>query len=441
MTFYDQIAEKISDDEWEEWKKRVLSVKDDVAQFVAQHRPGSKHAEVVNWLEGSFNLCLRITFGDGGTDAMIRFPGPGRNAFREEKTVNEINAIQFIQENTTIPVPRLIAWGLTKDSPQQLGPFIISEFVQGTCLSNFVADPSSPTDLWLDPDVDDKLIDTVYEQISDFMLQLFRFDFDKIGAISKDKESWVVTGRPLTYAMNKLATSAFYPMDKMPTSPFHSATDYFKAVADSYMTHLVTQRNFCTSRSSAEQLYTARQLFARCVPQYCTWDSPFKLFCDDFRAQNMLIDPDTYRITAVYDLEFTNAMPKQYACSAPWWLLLIGPEVYLFRDRTIDEFKTAYEPRLNQFLAAMRRVEAAKGTHADDCLSGLMAESWDSKTCWFNVATRRPIDIDTIFENSLNDKADGLEALDEEMRVALPRFVAMKMEQLREYDSDCKRLL
>lgn len=441
MTFYDEIAEKIGDDEWDEWKKRVLAVKDDIAQFVAGHRPGSRDPQVIDWLQGSFNLCLRVTFSGGSSDVMIRFPGPGHNAFREEKSVNEVDVIRFIRENTTIPVPRVIAWGLTKDSPQQLGPFIISEFVHGTRLSTVLADPTDRKTLWLDPNVDEKLLNTVYEQVADFMLQLFRFDFNSIGAISKDNESWSVTRRPLTYAMNELATSTFYPVDEFPTAPFDSATDYFGAIADSYMTHLRTQRNLCTDRPTAERLYTSRQLFARLVSRYCAYDRPFKLFCDDFRFQNMLVDPDTHRITAVYDLEFTNAMPKQYASEAPWWLLLIGPEAYLFRGRTIEEFKAAYEPRFEQFVAAMRRAEAARGIQGIECLSDLMAESWRTKTFWFNVATRRPIDVDVLFENCLKDSADNQEPLDDETRDALPQFIDMKMEQLKAYDSDCKRLL
>ncbi|PWY80211.1 hypothetical protein BO83DRAFT_460113 [Aspergillus eucalypticola CBS 122712] len=71
----------------------------------------------------------------------------------------------------------------------------------------------------------------------------------------------------------------------------------------------------------------------------------------------MLIDPDTHRITAVLDFEFTNAMPAAFTYDPPWWLLLSGPEVWLERC-ALDEFLELYEPRMEeQFLRALARME------------------------------------------------------------------------------------
>ncbi|KFY95481.1 hypothetical protein V500_02760 [Pseudogymnoascus sp. VKM F-4518 (FW-2643)] len=86
---------------------------------------------------------------------------------------------------------------------------------------------------------------------------------------------------------------------------------------------------------------------------------PFKLFCD-FPPQNILVDPKTHRITAVLDLELANAMPSQYSSEPPWWLLLAGPDSYLLRGHTMEEFMAAYEPDLEQFLQAMQRAERAR---------------------------------------------------------------------------------
>lgn len=445
MSVYDEIAEKMGDDEWGKWKSQVLNAKDEIAHFVARYRPRNQTPEVIDWMEGSFNLCLRVMFNDGGPDAMIRFPGLGHSAFRDEKTLNEVEIINFIHENTTIPVPRLLGWGLTKDSPRQLGPFIISEFVQGVSLCSILSDPTDPQTLWLDPKIDTQILDTVYEQIADFMLQLYQFNFSSIGAISKDASlgTWSVKRRPLTYSMNELTTSTFYPPDEFPTTPFSSSTDYFKSLTKSYMTHIRTQRNYCANPKAAKDLYISRHLFTQLIPKYSINNrGPFKLFCDDLRCQNMLVDPKTLRITAVLDLEFTNAMPGQFASESPWWLLLVGPEAYLFRGRTTEEFKAAYEPRLEQFLRAMQRVERTKGLAINDrSLSNRMLESWKTNRFWFNFAARRPIDVEALFDNCLKDDGAGLESLDEDIRAGLGPFIEMKMEQLKAYDKDCKQLL
>lgn len=255
MSVYDELAEKICDDEWDKWKKEVLDTKDETAHFVARYRPGSQDPEVIDWMGGSFNLCLRVMFSNGGADAMIRFSGQGHSVFRDEKTQNEVETINFIHANTTIPVPHLLGWGLTKDSPRQLGPFIISEFVEGVSLSSILSDRTDVQKLWLNPNIDTSILDTVYEQIADFMLQLYQFDFSGIGAISKDAEtgSWCVRGRPLTYSMNELATSMFYPVEEFPSNPFNTSSDYFQSLTQAHLTHLRTQRNFCSRPKAAEE--------------------------------------------------------------------------------------------------------------------------------------------------------------------------------------------
>jgi hypothetical protein len=444
MTLFDELAEKLGDDQWDEWKAKLLDAKEEIAAFVTSRRPG-RGAEVLDWFQGSFNFCLQIMYNDGTPDVAIRFPGPGHTMFRDEKIRNEVQIIQFLQESTSIPVPRLFSWGLTVDSPQHLGPFMISEFVEGVHLSDVLADPANPKCLYLNPDIDRNLLDNVYTQIADIMLEFYSFDFDRIGAISKNisSGSWSVTERPLTYTMNELATTTLFPVDDFPSTTFTSASDYFQYLMAEHKTHLWTQRNICGSPSEARDRYISRHLYAKSSGSYCVNNSgPFKLFCDDLRPQNILVDPDTLRIKAVLDLEFTNAMPSQFASDAPWWLLLVGPDSYLLRDRTLEEFVEAYEPRLEHFLQVMERVEGAKdGAGGTQPLSKLMRESWDTKRFWFNYAARKPFDVEVFFDKYLNESNAGIGSLGEDERAGLEPFVEMKMKQLRGYDDECSNAL
>ncbi|KAG9205164.1 hypothetical protein G6514_008741 [Epicoccum nigrum] len=400
MTLFDELAEKLGYYQWNEWKAKVLDAKEEIAAFVASRRPG-RGAEVLGWFQGSFNFCLQITYNDGTPDVMIRFPGPGHTTSQDEKIRNEVQVIMFLHESTSIPVPRLFSWGLTEDSPQHLGPFMISEFVEGVHLFDVLKDPADPKRLHLNPNIDRNILDNMYTQPADIMLQLCNADFDRIGAISKDTSSgsWCVTERPLTYTMNELANTAFFPVEDFPSTTFTSASDYFHG--------------------------------------------PFKLFCDDFRPQNILVGPETLRTKAVLDLEFTNAMLRQFASDAPWWLLLVGPDSYLLRDRTLGEFVEAYEPRLEHFLQVMERVEGARdgGAGGAQPLSRLMRESWDTKRFWFTYAARKPFDVEVFFDEFLNERNAGIGSLDEDAREGLKSFVEMKMKQLRAYDDECSRAL
>jgi hypothetical protein len=179
------------------------------------------------------------------------------------------------------------------------------------------------------------------------------------------------------------------------------------------------------------------------VNKYCTDDrGPFKIFCDDFRPQNILVDPSTLRIKAVLDLEFTNAMPSQFASEPPWWLLLVGPDSYLLRNRTVEDFVKAYEPRLEQFLKAMERAEkTTAGLNSDPPLSSLMRESWVTNRFWFNYAARKPFDVEVFFDTRLNHDSAGFESLNEETRAGLESFVQIKMKQLKAYDDECEKRL
>jgi hypothetical protein len=153
----------------------------------------------------------------------------------------------------------------------------------------------------------------------------------------------------------------------------------------------------------------------------------------------MLVDPKTFQITAVLDLEFTNSMPSQFASDPPWWLLLVGPETWLQEGRSMVDFIAAYEPQMRRFIKAMERAEGRSikaGTpYAQRPLSRLMVESWDTKRFWFDYAIRKPLDVDGIFYRHLND-GTGPESMDEVDFAEMEPFVEMKMRQLEEYKKD-----
>ncbi|KAK4073570.1 hypothetical protein Purlil1_13012 [Purpureocillium lilacinum] len=443
-TVFDEIEETNGDDECRAWLDKVFDAKLELATFVAAHR-GGRVTEFVGFLKGSFNFSFRFRFSDGGPDAIIRFPKPGHTAtaLRDEKVANEVQVMEFLRKKTTIPIPRVHYWGLTEESPHLFGPFIIMDYVEGEKLSTLLMKPmeSDEEDLILNPSIEDSTLATIYRQIAAFLLQLSQLPFDRIGAISKDGSKWSVTRRPLTYNMNELATVAGYPEDRFPTSTFGHASDYFSSVSQEHLTHLLTQRNLADDQEIARARFLARHRFAQLIPKYCISDSgPFLPFCDDLRPSNMLIDPKTLKITAVLDLEFTNAMPAQFTYDPPWWLLLSGPEAWLDRD-CMTEFRDCYEPRMEQFLCALEEEEKVLGSgnqeFAAPPLSSLMRESWRSGRFWFDYAARKSFELDAIYWAALHKSSGGIELLEDKAHAELGPFVEKKMEQLRLYKEEC----
>ncbi len=444
------IAEADGDDELRAWLRKVIDAKKEIVAFVDGRVDGAGTGEFVGYMKGSFNLCLRVGFGDRRQSAIIRFPKPGQTVCRVEKVTNEVHVMEYLREHTTIPLPRVLSWGLTEESPQQLGPFIIMDFIDGTHLSTILKQPTKndQEDEILNPDIGDSTLDIIYDQLADYVLQISRLEFSRIGAISKDHTSniWSVTERPFTYKMNELATSTGYPIDRFPAAPFDRASDYLKSLANEHLAHLHIQRNLANSSEDAERRFIARHRFLQLIPKYCINDAgPFKVFCDDMQPSNMLVDPVTLRITALLDFEFTNAMPAQFAYDPPWWLLLLGPEIWEERY-SLNEFLVRYQPKMEQFLRALERLEvksaSTKGQLEEPRLSTHMRDSWKTGRFWFNYAARKCLDVDFIYWKFLHEEGAGVELLDEETRAGMEPFKKMKMKQLEAYrEQYAQRLL
>ncbi|KAK4114335.1 hypothetical protein N656DRAFT_835974 [Canariomyces notabilis] len=422
MTLYDEIAEADADEEHRAWIRKLIDARTEIVEFVDTRMNGEGAAAYKGFFKGGFNLSFHIDLGDGRTSVLIRFAMPGETVtpWRDEKVANE---------------------------PRQLGPFIIMDFVEGTRLLRFLRQPfddeSEP--VILNKDVDEATLDTIYEQIADYMLQMSRLSFSRIGAISRDTlepGTWAVTGRPLTLHMNVLGTATGYPVDQFHTTPLDSARTYFELVARQHLLHLETQQNLAKDAADVQRRFVARHRFQQLIPKYCAAiddAGPFRIFCDDMQPANMLIDPNTLRITLVLDFESTNSMPAQFAYDPPWWLLLRNPGIWI-DEEGIDSFLARYVPRLEQFLQVLERVEekSAVSPANGERLSARMRESWKSGRFWFNYASRQCLDIDAIYWAALHDPADGdgLSLLEPGTREELAPLVEKKMEQLSAYNAE-----
>lgn len=208
--------------------------------------------------------------------------------------------------------------------------------------------------------------------------------------------------------MNELASVVSnYPIHTFPTSPFESNQAYLQHLASQHLTHLTTQRNIASSRADARKRFIARHRMQSLIPRYCLDDAgPFKLFCDDMQPSNMLPDPETWRITAVLDLEFTNSMQAQFSYYPPSWLLLLGPDMWL-EHHTFEGFVERYEPRLGKFLGALRMVEEEKRLPDETRLSDKMRESWATGRFWFDYGVRKSWDVDAVYWATLIGESEG----------------------------------
>lgn len=60
-----------------------------------------------------------------------------------EKVAMEVTALNLIRDRTTIPVPKVRAWGPAASNPLGLGPFIMMDFIDGVSLNHLLRDPNA----------------------------------------------------------------------------------------------------------------------------------------------------------------------------------------------------------------------------------------------------------------------------------------------------------
>jgi len=438
-TEFDKIAEDAGNAELEAWAAKVKAANEEIVTFVGQKLRTNAPGEFVRYLQGSYNVNLVVRFGEEDI-VIIRFPKRGITAaiFLEEKVKNEVRFLEYLAEKTTLPVPKIRDWGTAKDSPSQLSPYIIMDYIEGTELSELLQQ--------LQDDHKEAEVDLVYEQIADYMLQISRLHFSAIGPVNKDTSgAWTVTDRPLTTNMNNLASVVTdYPVDQFPKAAFTSTQAFLHYRADENLVHLQVQRNLAHSRQDAERCFIARHKFKQLIERYYppseADEGPFIPYCHDFRPKNMLAryDDGSLKIVAVLDFEFVNTMPAPFAYDPPWWLAMVSPGLMLERF-AMEDFEALYVPRLEQFLRAMARVEAKQiEGHSREIVSlaDRMRDSWTSKRFWFNYGIRKGWDVDVVYWSALHEPGD--EKLSENLEEEMSSIVEKKMEQLATYEAECE---
>ncbi|KAL6236317.1 hypothetical protein BDW75DRAFT_250229 [Aspergillus navahoensis] len=116
----------------------------------------------------SYNLGQQIVFDDG-TTWFLRLPRASSISpeHADEKVAMEVEALLFIQEKTSIPVPKFYAW----------------------------------------EEISDADIEYVYRQMAHVMLQLFKLDFNHIGNLPTPKTTFPAPSRPLMWKGHEILRS------------------------------------------------------------------------------------------------------------------------------------------------------------------------------------------------------------------------------------------
>ncbi|KAJ0415264.1 hypothetical protein BJY00DRAFT_293772 [Aspergillus carlsbadensis] len=337
---YDDVAWEQSEDIADDWVRQFFEpeIINPVGNFLLRHhRPGD--ASVFSFLDkGAYNISFQMEFKNANT-AVIRFPQPGATMFPEEKVCNEVATMRYLYDQTSIPVPFVHHWATWKESPLELGPVIIMDYIKhDTNMYDALNTPGCPKEDRgiLDPDISEAKLEALYSEVASVLLQLSRPSLPRIGSLNQvDDSTWEVTKRPLSMPMNSLVRLGSLPQSQLPATTFDTTSSYIEALAELHISHLIHQRNDAIdSAEDCRRKLVARYLFRqlarerRLTKQWAPFDKgPFKLWCDDFRPANILLDEEG-KIVGVVDWEFSYAAPVEFSFAPPWWLLIERPEYW-----------------------------------------------------------------------------------------------------------------
>lgn len=439
---FDHMAEKKQEQKATAWLKlwsnrspEILSM-----QLATEHRPG-KPVSACLWKSGAFNICYRVRYADG-PDVIVRFAALGRAILRREKVQNEVATMRYIRHATSITVPEVFGSGIC-----WAGPYIVMSFLEGMPLSRLLMDPSVEGRPVLNPQISDQSLKRAYHEMALVILELSRHEFDAIGALEENEQGFSIGRRPLTFNMNELMVSANLPEEVFPSHTFKSATEYFEALAMQHLYHLqLQQQDAVSSEEDCRKKFTARCLFLNVMKQLSTKTSqgPFRLYCDDFRPSNVLIDRDgshVLRVSGVIDWEFTYAAPAEFTYVAPWWLLLQSPEDW---EGDLNQFLNRYSPKLRAFLEVLNDCESSfierHLLSESQRLSLRMRHSMETGLFWVCLAARYSSMFDEIYWTFIDQQYygtftsldDRIQLLDPEQQSEMNELVKLKTCQCTE---------
>jgi len=182
--------------------------REELTAWVSTFHPGHLqcslvHEEAKDDGMGSFNVGSTVRFTNGEL-WIVRFPRGGKILLANEKVEAEVATIDVIRKQTTIPVPEIKAWGRAADNSLGIGPFIMTNYVEGLNLGLLLGEPDDLKSRFMRSDVSEESLKTLFSQIAGFVLQLSKLEFGRIGNISTeapaddDQHAATVRSRPLT---------------------------------------------------------------------------------------------------------------------------------------------------------------------------------------------------------------------------------------------------
>lgn len=252
---------------------------------------------------GTFNVVIPLMF-ENGEKWIARIPRPGRMFSQpnpellEQIMASMAVTTTIVRERTSIPVPQIHAWSAYDDNEAGCA-YMFMDFVEGESLGDCLK--TLPAD---------KMSNVIYEWAM-YQWELTRLSFPVIGCLGLTPDyKEVIVQQYLSAGSVDQGRDTIGPFFR---GPFTSVADYLFGISN--LKKMVPLDGVSYDRFSFGTYLESMIPFA--LKSHCN-TGPFFLTHDDFNVQNILINPNSGRITAILDWD--------YACIRPLQSLIAYPE-------------------------------------------------------------------------------------------------------------------
>ncbi|GAM91209.1 hypothetical protein ANO11243_092560 [Dothideomycetidae sp. 11243] len=359
---FDECADVVNEFARERWLLRMSKARADgsLATWVSHFRDDMRCKISSKDHSDDWNLHLKVTFIDSQVFILkLVFEG---SPSRDDKIIREVGAMQEVCRMSSLPVPRIHAWGLSAQNRLGLGPYILMDYVQGIRLSSLWR--ASPESNMIRSDIPEADLRRVYSQISKYMLQIAAFSPGIIGSFlprTQHDESHI--GPPLTYKMLMIEWLGHVKVGGARNKVCWSNQEFFNDTMMQNWERLFVQANSVKDEEDARLMYATHQEISIVLAQFFPHEDSigFRLFSEVLSPWSMLVKSDTdLTITGIVDWQGAYIAPFQIFSSPPWWLILERPILF-----SRDEDVALYERHLDLFLDEMRKWESLVGLAHD----------------------------------------------------------------------------
>ena len=222
------------------------------------------------------------------------------------KTENEVGVMSWVSQNTTIPIPEIIAYDSSSNNPIA-HEYTLLNRIEGATLSDVY------------PSLGDEQIDQILDQLIDVLAQLHAHSWHQIAGLNISGNGTHTVGQCLDETFWQSPDIAvLFPLGESVASiniagPYPTYTAYITAQIRTYIHVIDVQEKLATMRDLIPRLEAFLAAIARSEFEEELNDVKLCLAHKDLHFGNILYDVPSGKITAVLDWEFSGVVP------APKW--------------------------------------------------------------------------------------------------------------------------